>query len=214
MARLGMVIRAYLQLLRAFWQLIYGVWRISKLPEPRVSIFGGARFAAHDRYYTKAKELGTMLANDNISVLTGGGPGIMEAASCGVLAPKKDGVKIIGVGVNGLDERPSECVQEHFNLDYFFARKWLLVYYSEAFVVFPGGFGTLDEMSEVLTLMQTKKLKRAPIILVGYEFWKPFMHWLEKEALAHGTVSKNDLTLFVITDDLDEVQRLIKKGIQ
>lgn len=209
MGRIRVVLRAYAQLIRAFWQLMYGVWRISKLPEPRVSIFGGARFAVNDPYFLKAQELGRRLVELNISVLTGGGPGIMEAPSCGIDRTKY-GLKILGVGVNGLDDRPAECVQEHFNMNDFFTRKWLLINYSVAFVVFPGGFGTLDEMSEVLTLIQTKKLKKSPIILVGKEFWKPFMHWLDNEALKHGTVSKQDLTLFVITDDLDMVCCLIQ----
>lgn len=210
MKRIRMVLGAYIQLVRAFWHLMYGVWQVSRLPEPRVSIFGGARFKVNDPYFIKAKELGERLAQLDFSVLTGGGPGIMEAASCGVIEPHKKGIRIMGIGVTGLDEKPNECAQVHFNLDYFFARKFLLTSYSIAFVVFPGGFGTLDEMSEVLTLTQTKKMMRVPIILVGVEFWQPFMYWLKNEALDHGTISKDDLSMFVITDDLDQVCRLIQ----
>lgn len=134
----------------------------------------------------------------------------MEAASCGGIVPKKDGVRIMGIGVTGLDEKPNECVHEHFNVDYFFARKWLLTTYSIAFVVFPGGFGTLDEMCEILVRMQTKKIKRVPIILVGVEFWTPFIYWLENEAFEHGAINKDDLSLFTITDDLQRVCCLIQ----
>lgn len=201
---------SFFRLIRVFWQLMYGIIRVTSLPEPIVSIFGGARVSGKDPYFEKAHILGKMLVEANISVLTGGGPGIMEAASCGAIVPKNSHTRIMGIGVRDLGEKPNDCVQEHFELDYFFARKWLLSRFSSAFIVFPGGFGTLDELSEVLTLMQTERLPRVPIILFGVEFWQPFMDWLLEEAIKHNTIAQEDIKLFTLTDDMQHVLCIIK----
>ncbi len=203
-------VRIFFRLSRVFWQLMYGVWRVSKLPTPIVSIFGGARFAGDDFYFRKAHEIGNKLVELDISVLTGGGPGIMEAASCGAIVSKEGKTRMMGIGVTDLGEGQNKCVQEYFTLNYFFARKWLLTRFSSAFIVFPGGFGTLDELAEVLTLIQTKKLERVPIVLFGTEYWAHFMKWLQDEALKHGTINKKDLELFTVTDDLETVFCLIR----
>jgi len=208
--RIGICLRTSWSLFRVFWQTIYGVFRVSKLQEPIVSIFGGARVTGDDYYFKQAHELGRRVIELDISVLTGGGPGIMEAASCGAIVSPKGKTRMMGIGVTDLGEKPNECAQEFFALDYFFARKWLLTHFSSAFVIFPGGFGTLDELAEVLTLIQTKKLKRVPIVLFGVEYWHHFMTWLEDEALKHGTISEQDLKLFTITDDLEKVFCLIR----
>ncbi len=143
---------------RVVFQLVYGFWRISKLEQPIVSIFGSARLAQDQIYFKQAHDLAQRFIAHDISVLAGGGPGIMEAVTCGAVVHDGTGKgKSIGIGVRGLGEKRSLCVQEYFELDYFFARKWLLTQYSSAFIVFPGGFGTLDELAEVLTLIQTKK---------------------------------------------------------
>ncbi len=203
--RLWVCLKVMGRLTRVFFQIIYGVFRVSKLEEPIVSIFGGARITGEDIYFQKAHELARRLIELDIAVLTGGGPGIMEAASCGAIVSPKGKTKMMGIGVTDLGEKPNQCAQEFFALDYFFARKWLLTRFSSAFIVFPGGFGTLDELSEVLTLIQTKRLKRVPIVLYGVEYWNPFMSWLKDEALTHGTVSEDDLKLFTLTDDLEQV---------
>lgn len=208
--RIGICLSTGWRLFKVFLQTIYGVFRISKLQAPIVSIFGGARITGEDFYFKKAHELGRRLTELDISVLTGGGPGIMEAASCGVVASPKGKARIMGIGVTDLGEEPNKCAQEFFALDYFFARKWLLTHFASAFVVFPGGFGTLDELAEVLTLIQTKKLDRVPIVLFGIEYWHPFMLWLKDEALKHGTINEDDLRLFTVTDDLEEVFCLIR----
>lgn len=208
--RLGIVFQMLFRWMRVLWQLLYGVWRVSKLSRPIVSIFGGARMVGGDVYFHKAHELGQKLIELDISVLTGGGPGIMEAASCGAIVPKKGKARMMGIGVTDLGEGQNQCVQEYFSLRYFFARKWLLTRFSSAFVVFPGGFGTLDELAEVLTLIQTKKLTRVPIVLFGVEYWDHFMQWLKEEALEHGLISKKDLELFTMTDDLEQVFCLIR----
>ena len=118
-------------------QIIYGVWRVSKLPHPIISIFGSAKVGTADKY-GMANLVASLLVEDGVSVLTGGGPGIMEAANCGAIGPKRKGaVKSIGIGVRGLNEPKNVCVEEYFELDYFFARKWLLTQYSTGFIVFP-----------------------------------------------------------------------------
>lgn len=188
--------------LRVFTHLIYGVWRVSKLRQPIISIFGSAKVAQTDKYAQEANQVATWLGEEGISVLTGGGPGIMEAANCGAIRPSRKGdVKSIGIGVRGLNEPQNVCVEEYFELDYFFARKWLLTQYSNGFIVFPGGFGTLDELSEVITLIQTKQMKKVPIVLVGKDYWRPFMQWVTDEALPRGLVKSEQVTLFSVTDD-------------
>lgn len=200
----------FFKLFRVWMQLIYGAWKVFSLPKPIVSIFGGARLPETDIYFKQAHELASMLVQHNISVLTGGGPGVMQAANCGAVASKKAKGKSMGIGVTDLGEGKNVCVQEYFVLDYFFARKWLLTRYSAAFVVFPGGFGTMDELAEVLTLIQTKRIEPVPIILMGVEYWQPFMNWVLDEALDHGLVHEDDVKLFTVTDDLDNAFCIIR----
>ncbi len=200
------------RLLHGYWQAICGAWRVSALKKPIVSIFGGSHVKQNDRYALQAFELARMFSNAGISVLTGGGPGIMQAASCGVMPPPGLGKgKTIGIGVTDLEELPNHCVHEYIELNYFFARKWLLTRYATAVVVFPGGFGTLDELFELVTLVQTKKTKRIPIVLVGVEYWQPFIDWMKHEALSHGLIQEHEIySLFKLTDDLDTVFCLVR----
>lgn len=188
--------------LRVFFQIIYGAWRVSKLPHPIVAIFGSSRTEQSDQYAHQANKVAALLVEQGISVLTGGGPGIMEAANCGaVLKGGKDTVTSIGIGVRGLREGKNTCVQEYFEMNYFFARKWLLTEYSSGFIVFPGGFGTLDELFDVLILIQTQQMKKVPIVLMGKEYWKPFMDWVTTEMLEHSLIEPEHIKLFNITDD-------------
>lgn len=199
--RVGRFFLLFFHLFHTVIQMIYGAWRISKLQMPIVTIFGSARMSLSTPYAKKAQELGQRFIDAGISILTGGGPGIMEAASCHISYSGK--ARSIGIGVRGIEDRPNMCATEYFELEYFFARKWLLTEFSSAFVIFPGGFGTLDEMAGVLTLIQTKKLKRVPIVLIGKEYWAPFVYWVEKEALVHGAIRADELEFFYVTDDLD-----------
>jgi uncharacterized protein (TIGR00730 family) len=194
----------FLQLFHTLVQMMYGAWRITSLAKPIVSIFGGSRFVQDAPYAKKAHQLGRMFVSHGISVLTGAGPGIMEAASCGAFEKGPGGAKSIGIGVTSLGDNPNQCVNEYFELDYFFSRKWLLTHYSRGYVFFPGGFGTIDELGEVLTLMQTKQLSVVPIVLIGTEFWKDFVDWMYDELIAHDLIAKEHLTLFKVTDDLEE----------
>lgn len=206
--RLGIFFSTFYKLTRVFLQLLYGIWRVSKLELPVVTIFGSHELKLEDPYALQAEKLAQMFAKADISVLTGGGAGIMEAANLGA-AVKKGKVKSIGIGVKALNEAHNPYVSEYFELDYFFARKWLLTEYSVAFVVFPGGFGTLDELAEVLVLIKTKKLKAVPIVLIGKEFWTPFVDWIYTEMIKHGLLEKEGLALFEITDDLERAFSLV-----
>lgn len=194
-----------LNLLEDYFRLIRGVWKLSKLRHPVVSIFGGTKLSQEHPYALDAHKLSAMLLVHGISVITGGGPGIMQAANCSGLDQDPDlRGKSIGIGVEGLDEEHiNTCMDELIITRYFFARKWLLTHFADAFAVFPGGFGTLDELSEVLTQMQTGKLERVPVVLINKAYWKPFMEWVataEKE----GLLSKKDAELIFVTDDIKE----------
>ena len=193
----------FFHLLRSTGQIVYGAWHVSKLKMPIVTIFGSARIKQDSHYATQAHILGEKFLDSGISILTGGGPGIMEAASCTLPKGKNKG-QSIGIAVKGLEDRPEKCMQTYLELDYFFARKWLLTEYSSGFVIFPGGFGTLDEMAGVLTLIQTKKIKRVPVVLIGKEYWHYFIKWVQNEGLAHGAILSEELEYFYVTDDLDE----------
>ncbi len=204
--RLWMCTKIFYGAFRVLFQVVRGAWHLSKLQKPFVSIFGGARLSQESPYAMQANELARRLVDHDVSVLTGGGPGVMHAANCGAIKPRNGGKgRSVGIGVKELGEGRNPCVQEYFELDYFFARKWLLTRYSTAFVVFPGGFGTMDELSEVLTLIQTRKLDRVPILLVGKEYWDPFMEWVKDEAIVHDLISKKDLELLTVTNDLEQV---------
>lgn len=194
-------------------QTLYGIWKIAQLDHPIVSIFGGSHMRQQDTYAHKAHLLAKRLADAGVSIMTGGGPGIMQAASCGAIIRGKK-LTSIGIGVKEINEGKNPCVQEYFELNDFSARKFLLTHYSTAFVIFPGGFGTLDELSEILTLIKTKKLPPVPIVLIGKEYWHYFMKWLSEEAIIHGLINTDDLALFTVTDDLEEAFCLVMKSCQ
>ncbi|MDR3550879.1 MAG: TIGR00730 family Rossman fold protein [Candidatus Babeliales bacterium] len=185
-------------------QVVRGVWKVSSLDEPIVTVFGGSRFLQTDPYALQAHKLAQMFVDHDVSVLTGGGPGIMEAASCGAIVQKGGNGKGISLGINvpGLEGK-NPCVHEYFEISHLFARKYLLTHFSDAFVVFPGGFGTLDELAEILTLIKVHKMPRLPIILIGIAYWEPFLAWLRNQVIVHGAISNQDLETFVVTDDLD-----------
>jgi len=192
------------------FQVVSGAWKLSYLSSPRVTIFGGSRLGQKTEFAQMAFDLAEKFVQHGVSVLTGGGGGVMHAANCGAISKTKGHTKSVGIGVSELGEGKNPCVQQYFELKYFFARKWLLTRYSNAFIVFPGGFGTMDELAEVLTLIQTKKLPRNPVVLVGKEYWRDFLEWLNYSALQHGLVKKEDLQLFKMTDDIGEAFSIIQ----
>jgi uncharacterized protein (TIGR00730 family) len=169
---------------------------------PAVSVFGSARTKPGSPYYALAEEVGGRLVKAGYAVITGGGPGAMEAANKGAAAA---GGASVGLGI----ELPFEQGLNHYvnlgvNFRYFFARKTMFVKYAEGFIVLPGGFGTLDELFEAVTLVQTQKVTSFPIVLMGTDYWGGLLDWLKTSALDHGTISEKDLRLLHVTDDLDE----------
>ncbi len=172
-----------------------------------VTIFGSARLHAGDPYYGKAEKLAGDLARQGYVVVTGGGPGIMEAGNKGAL---EAGGRSIGLNVDLPHEQSPNAYQtDEIKFRYFFVRKVMLVKYSNAFVVFPGGFGTIDELFEALTLVQTKKVTPFPVFLVGVDYWRGLVQWLQGTLVRSGTVSEEDLHLFKVVDDIDGIGRAI-----
>lgn len=176
---------------------------------PCVSIFGSARTKPGDKYYELASEFASQLTDAGFGVITGGGPGIMEAGNRG--AANAEG-KSVGVGI----ELPHEQGINQFvdpkysiNFHYFFVRKVMFVKYSQALVVFPGGFGTLDEMFESLTLIQTNKISKIPIVLFGKDYWQGLVDWMNSTMKEWGTISENDTDLFHVTDSCEEGVKVI-----
>jgi uncharacterized protein (TIGR00730 family) len=170
---------------------------------PSVTIFGSARVKEGNKYYEAARELAFKLSKKGFSIVTGGGPGIMEAANRGAF---EAGGNSIGLNIKlPKEQKPNKYLTEILNFNYFFARKVMLVKYATAFVLFPGGFGTLDEITETLTLMQTKKLKPFPVILYGSEYWNGFVQWLNDVVVKDGYINKEDMELFKQMDNIDEI---------
>jgi uncharacterized protein (TIGR00730 family) len=172
-----------------------------------VSVFGSARTPASDPMYEAARDLGRRLAQAGFAVITGGGPGIMEAANRGA---HEAGGLAIGLNI----ELPKEqgmnpYVNEAVNFRYFFCRKTMFVKYAEGFVLFPGGFGTLDELFEALTLIQTQKIRRFPVVLFGSAYWKGLIEWMHKQLALTSRIDADDLKLVIVTDSTEEACRLI-----
>ena len=179
---------------------------------PAVSIFGSARTAQGSAEYDTALNLAGALARSGYAVITGGGPGIMEAANRG--ACEAGGVSV-GLGIElPFEQGMNEWVDIGVDFRYFFARKTMFVKYAQAFVVFPGGFGTFDELFEALTLVQTGKVTSFPVVLMGTEYWGGLVAWLREQVLGGGKISSGDLELFRVTDDVDEAVRVIDVGIR
>lgn len=202
-------------------RLLWGMWKLTRLPQPAITVFGGARVKLDSKHGKMASSLTRKLAKDGFSVITGGGPGIMEAANFGVFdyvreckAGGKECKEIlsVGIGVSRLNiEKENAYVHQQIVMSHFFSRKWLLVRYAMGFIVFPGGFGTLDELFEIVTLRQTEKMQRAPIILMDSKYWMPIISWAKDQALVHGLVSQEDIDLLIVLDDVDEAAAIIKK---
>ena len=174
---------------------------------PCVTVFGSARFPASHQYYEKGREVGRALAGLGFTVMTGGGPGVMEAANRGA---QEAGGYSVGCNITLAHEQyPNQYLDRYVTCHYFFVRKVLLFKYSYAFVVLPGGLGTLDELTEALTLIQTGKIHQFPVVLMGVDYWKPFSDLL-KEMVEHGTISAGDLSLFLMTDAVPDAMAHIE----
>lgn len=191
-----------------------------------VTFFGSARLSESDRYYQAARELGRRLAAEGYTIVTGGGPGIMQAGNQGAVegsAPNSaEGADISGersVGLNiqlPREQRINPYVRQGMSFHYFFSRKVMLDYSAEAYVFFPGGFGTLDEFFELITLIQTGKMDRSvPIVLIGGDFWAPLIEWMRGVLLNRfGTIAPADLGIWTLTDDLNEAVHIVDQGVR
>lgn len=179
---------------------------------PSVTVFGSARTDKEDLFYKKAVLLGDMLGAAGFNIITGGGPGIMEAANKG--AYNNPDVESIGLNIDlPMEQAINPFTTKVRTFDYFFSRKVMLVKYSIAYVIFPGGFGTLDELFEALTLVQTQKVRGVRIFVVGTEFFQPLMDFMKNTLLAQGMIDKKDLDIITLTDDLDHIAEQINASL-
>ena len=176
---------------------------------PCVTVFGSARFQERHRYYELARELGRALATAGYAVMTGGGPGIMEAANRGA---KEGGGLSLGCNIKlPWEQKPNPYLDKFIEFEHFFVRKVMLVKYATAFIAMPGGLGTLDELTEILNLIQTAKMRPFPVVLFDSEFWKGFLDWLRGTVLARGFISEEDMNLLRVCDKTEEVMEVVQQ---
>lgn len=178
---------------------------------PAVSIFGSARTKPGTPHYIKAAEIAALMVKNDFGVITGGGGGIMEAANKGAA---EAGGTSVGLNITlpfEQDPNPFSNIKLQFN--YFFIRKVMFVKYASAYIIMPGGFGTLDELFEAVTLIQTQRIKPLPVVLVGVDFWSGIIDWVKSTMLEEGNISPKDLKIFKITDDPDEVLEIVKSSM-
>jgi|TARA_B110000879_G_C11176125_1_gene516062 uncharacterized protein (TIGR00730 family) len=199
------------RVLRIQSELVDGTDKLLKLGAA-VTVFGGARLDESNRYYRQAEELGRLLGEQRIPVITGGGPGIMEGANRGCYATPTPSV---GLNIDlPFEQAPNPYQDIALDFRYFFVRKYLFVKHAVSFVIFPGGFGTLDELFEALTLVQTRKVDPFPIILVGSSFWSGLIQWMRERMLAEGSLSESELNLVEVVDDAAEAAKIILRHIR
>jgi uncharacterized protein (TIGR00730 family) len=179
---------------------------------PTVTIFGSARLKEDNFYYQKAQQLASMLGERGFNIMTGGGPGIMEAANRG--AKEHEEVESIGLNIDlPFEQIANKYTTKELRFDYFFSRKVMLVKYSMAYVIFPGGYGTLDELFEALTLVQTRKVTGVKIFIVGEDFYKPLLEFIDTKLVVNGMIDKEDLEMIKMTDDLEAVVNEIEVSL-
>ena len=194
------------RVLRIQGEFVHGINALAEVGAA-IAVFGSARFRDDHPMYEAARQMGQALAEAGFAVITGGGPGVMEAANRG--AHEAGG---LSVGCN--IELPFEQSQNRYtdlsiNFRYFFVRKTMFVKFANGFIIFPGGFGTLDELFEALTLVQTRKINRFPIVLFGSSYWKGLLDWIKGTQLAEGTISPEDLNLLIVTDSIEEARDIM-----
>ena len=194
------------RVLRIMGEFVWGFDNLASI-ENGVSIFGSARTKSNDRYYRDAVEVARLLAEHRIPVITGGGPGIMEAGNRGA---KEAGGESVGCNIElPFEQGNNPYLTKNLLFKFFFVRKTMFVKYATAFIVFPGGYGTMDELFEALTLIQTGKVKSFPVILFGRAYWEGMVEWLSRTVAGAGNIDTADLTLFHVTDDPEEAVRIV-----
>lgn len=200
------------RMFRIMSEFVDGFDAMSAIKVPAVTVYGSARTQPEHEYYQLAEKIGYGLAEAGYGVITGGGPGIMEAANKGATAAGG-----ISVGLNislPFEEEPNPYANFSLNFKYFFVRKVMLMKYSSGFVAMPGGFGSMDELFEALTLIQTERIKPVPVVLVGSAFWSGLVEWLQNTMVAEGKINSEDVELFTILDDAEEVVTYLCDKIQ
>ncbi len=221
-------IKEYFKFLKSLFvtncRLIRGMWKLTKLPQPAITVFGSARVPLDSANGERACALAKKLTLGGFSIITGGGPGIMEAANRGAFEAAKDlrlsyksennsRIPSLGIGLTRLNrEKSNPYVHDYIVMEHFFSRKWLLVRYSVGFIVFPGGFGTMDELHELITLIQTKRMPNYPIVLIDTKYWHQYNKFVHEYMLKNSFISESDEKIIDgITDDVDEAYDIIVK---
>lgn len=200
----------FMRACRIFGEFMKG-FRALHFVGPCVTVFGSARFKEDHVYYAMARDMGRRIAELGLTVMTGGGPGIMEAANRGAKDAKG---RSLGCNIElPMEQKPNDYLDKWVEFRYFFVRKVMLVKYSYAFVVLPGGFGTLDEVFETTTLVQTAKIHHFPIVMMGMDYWKPMMDFITGQMLRAGTISPEDLKILTLTDSPEVAIERIKEGV-
>jgi len=198
------------RIFRIMAEFVEAIETLSKLKNS-VSIFGSARVRPDDPYYKKTEYLARRLAENGFSVITGGGPGIMEAANKGAAAA---GGQSVGMNIRlPYEQKPNPYANTVIEYKYFFIRKVMFVKYAVAYVILPGGFGTMDELFEALTLIQTKRIKGFPVIMMGSDYWKGLLDWIKNTMLHNDKIEPADLEIIQVIDDPDEIVKHIKKFV-
>jgi hypothetical protein len=196
---------------RIMSEFVEGFERLCQV-RPAVTIFGSARLAPEHEYYQACRETATLLSKAGFTIITGGGPGIMGAGNQGAY---EAGGKSVGLNIDLPFEQTANPYQDlSLDFHYFFVRKTMFVKYSSAFVIFPGGFGTLDELFEALTLVQTETISNFPVVLFGNSYWSGLVEWLRETMLGHGCIAPEDLDLLRIADEPQQVVRLVVEGLR
>jgi uncharacterized protein (TIGR00730 family) len=197
------------RMFRIMAEFVDGFEALSKY-HPAVTIFGSTRIRPGDEVYQKAEQIGKLLAENGFAVMTGGGPGVMEAANKGAASA---GGNSIGLNIElPLEQKPNPYANITLHFRYFFVRKVMFVKYAVAYIILPGGFGTMDELLESITLIQTQKIRPFPVILVGSNYWKGFLDWIKEKVLKDGKISPSDLEILQLIDEPTEIIKAIKKN--
>ncbi|MDL1984717.1 MAG: TIGR00730 family Rossman fold protein [Deltaproteobacteria bacterium] len=198
------------RLFKIMGEFVEGIERLHDIG-PAVTIFGSARIKEDDPIYKKTEEIAALFVKSNFAVITGGGGGVMEAGNKGAL---KAGGTSVGMNiVLPFEQKPNDYSNIKLEFKYFFIRKVMFVKYATAYIIMPGGFGTLDELFEAVTLIQTHRIKPFPVILVGSEYWSGLLEWIKATLLEHHKISDNDLDILQIMDDPEEIVRAVQKVV-
>jgi len=196
------------RMFRIIGELVEGFDSLADI-EPAITVYGSARLLPDDELYTQPEEIAYLLGKAGFNIMTGGGPGVMEAANKGA---RRAGVKSVGLNIRLPQEQVgTDYADRSITFHHFFVRKVMLVKYATAFVIMPGGLGTLDELTEVLTLIQTEKIKPFPVILFSSEYWQGFLEWLQGTGLARGSISEEDFELLRVIDSPGDVVSAVEK---